>query len=255
MFPAAALANPQGGWRISGGCPTASCRATRSDLTLSSSAWSIPSTMFGYEWIDAESTNSACKYSGGSCLVQMGYAQYTSDGAPRNCASQGAGSTGGVVKMLYYAVQSNGQTPCDLGQVISPSETQTLKVQRCPGTGSDWCSYRNGINTQTYTSPGVGSTAQRLAVVGEFGCPGNTNTCMDSSTFMASSWGGTQPWQVGDSDSWWSVGNQVFASPIDVPSQCPNYSNGDPKWVIFTPNPLQTWSIRWENGGATVCVG
>lgn len=252
LAPPAALANAQGGWVMSNTslCPSGNCRSTRSDITRSNpTGWSVPSSTFGYEWIAAENTNaSVCPYpsSAPGCIVQIGYAKYSSSGAPLDCSGSND-DTGGNVEILSYAIYNNNHFYCDLGQQISAGEEHTLKVARCNNSNSDWCTYVDGNQSQLYTSPGIGSTAPELAVVGEFGC----DTCQGASTFIGSEWGagttsGADNWQAGDNNTWNTLHNGD-AGKVNHPTNC-NGGN-DPKWIIDNVNTSSKWTIHWENGG------
>ncbi len=255
LVPASAFASAQGGWQVfsvdcpSGSChnvcPSAECRMTRSDLTQSLTAWSVPSTTFGYEWIGVQrDSTTACQQWSAGCIVQVGYAKYSSSGHPFQCTSP-ADTTGGSVKILYYALLDDGTVKCFLGEAISANENHILKNARCHSSSSDWCSYLDGNEKHYYPSPGVGVTAESASVAAEFGC----DMCMGSSTFIGSKWGagtvGTYDWQVGDGTNVHTVTTSDHPVKSDHPTNC----NAGAQWQINVVNPSIQWTIHWENGG------
>lgn len=239
-----ALANAQGGHTVgSSACPSGNCRMTRATLTRSTTSWDVPSSTFGYEWIATYNKTSACPFFGG-CIIQEGYAKYTTSGAPGGCSPPNNDTSG--VKVLYFAIYSDGTLKCDLGQYIGAGESHIMKVARCNNSNSDWCNYLDGTQEHLYVSPGVGATAPNAAILGEFGCDG----CMGSTTYIGSNWGTSAsewPWQVGDNNT----ANNVTQSETSLVNTSSCGSGSNSQWVINNVTVSASWTINWKNGGTS----
>jgi hypothetical protein len=252
VFTGLALANAQGGWRTVVGCPDGVCniRLALADETRSTTSWTVPSSTFGYNWIDVQNTEAtACNPSLHEyCIVQAGYAKFTSTAAPAAC---GAVGTGGSVKIVYYAIYSNGFSRCDFSDfTVSPGDTHNIKIARCAGTSSDWCTSVDFSLKHQYVGPtGIGSTAPESAVTGEFAC----DSCMDATTYIGSYWGGPPasgyPWEIGDLSS---PAQYVTSQYATLKNYAPCGSGSHSSWHIETVNTSQKWLINWSNGG-TAC--
>lgn len=244
LLPSAAFANAQGAhYVLASECPVGFCslRMTRADLTRSGTAWSVPSSVAGYEWVAVEnSTSTACSTNGwGGCIVQTGYGKFDTTAANSlNCPS----STGGDVKVVDYWIDGNGNRTCTVGSIISSGGDHTLKVARC--NSSDWCIYKDGTLEHDWSSTGIGVTAPQADTAGEFTC----NSCMTSSTYISTNFGTSgsgYAWQVGDGTNSANVTQEYAHTTNYAPCGIGSASF----WEIDNVNPNSPWTIAWQPNG------
>lgn len=245
LIPASAFAtNAQGGHYVSASdCPQGLCnfRMTQATLQRSGTAWTVPSSTAGYEWIGVSRTSgNGCDTNGfaGGCIVQTGYGKFDSGGASAlGCPTD----TGGDVKVIDYWIDGSGNRTCTVGNIISSGGTHTLKVSRC-GSG-DWCVYNDGTQERDWSNTGIGVTAPLASAIAEFTCFG----CMNSGTSISTNFGTSgsgSDWLIGD-----NVGTTIHVKQADVNRVHVEGCSSASDWQIDDVSTTSSWTLAWLNHG------
>ena len=228
-----------------GKCPDGVCsiRLTQGRLTKSNTGWTVPSAAAA-EWIAVQNPN--CGSTNGGCIVQAGYGKWTAANAPTGCTQPNG--TNGNVEVFYYSINASNGIRCQLGQTVSGGESHEFTISRCDSSASDWCSYLDGTQVPaTYTNSGVGSVAPQAATAGEFTCA----TCMTSSTFISTNFGGlnSNPWQIGDlSGSPQAVTSGAPGFKVDDSNLCAG-GGSEAHWRLDNISNTAPWTISWVSNG------